>query len=156
MYAHRDRRVSIKVREELAIRAQASEVRTLIAAGKYDEARAPLEKLAEGQAPVGRGLLPARPRDVLGLLFDQGFAALERARELGHPRAEIERQRGIILARLGRHQEAEPLLRRVFLSAAGPDPEADEALAKCYMETFRLGEAELRDRPMDAATPPIR
>ena len=33
-------------------------------------------------------------------------------------------------------------MRRLLLSSSQPDPEADEALAKCYLETFQLGQAE--------------
>ena len=33
-------------------------------------------------------------------------------------------------------------MRRLLLSSSKPDPEADEALAKCYLETFQLAQAE--------------
>ena len=64
-------------------------------------------------------------------------------------------QKAVILSRLGRHNEAEPVLRQWLLSSTRPDPEADEALAKCYFETFQLGRAEsvidrwIRDVPGD-------
>ena len=73
----------------------------------------------------------------------------------GYPPQEIARQKAIVLSHLGRHNEAEPILRQLLLSSSRPDPEADEALAKCYFETFQLGRAEgviekwIRDAPGD-------
>lgn len=145
--------IYIKAREELAIRAQASAARRLIAAGKYDEARAPLESWLKARPRAAEAFFLLAREMFAALLYEQGFTALERARALGYPQTEIERLKGIILARLGRYQEAERLLRRIVLSALRPDPEADEALAKCYMETYQLAEAEgvierwMRDAP---------
>jgi Flp pilus assembly protein TadD len=76
----------------------------------------------------------------------------------GGPAQAANRQRGIVLSRLGKHAEAEPILRRIFLArtAAAPDPEVDEALARCYLETFQLRAAEevikqwIIDAPADA------
>ena len=52
---------------------------------------------------------------------------------------------GIVLARLGLLNEAEPILRKVYLthtSDNGPDAEVDEALARCYLKTFQLRAAD--------------
>jgi len=44
----------------------------------------------------------------------------------------------MINARLGRHAEAEPVLRQAFQDAQAPDPQLDDALARVYLETFDL------------------
>lgn len=81
--------------------------------------------------------------------------ALNRAHRLGHPQAAVDRLRGLLLARLGRPVEAEPLLRRAWDTARRPDPDVDEALARIYLESFRLGAANvvverwMRDAPDD-------
>ena len=64
-----------------------------------------------------------------------------------------------MLARLGRLAEAEPILRRLFLRCSGDrsrDPDLDQALAKCYIETFQLraAEAVVRRWVADAPTDP--
>ncbi len=90
--------------------------------------------------------------------FDRGFAELETARKLGHPQNAIDRERGIVLARIGRLAEAEPILRRLFMERRddrSSDPELDEALARCYIENFQLQAAEgvvkrwIADAPLD-------
>src|SRR5271166_4182015 len=80
-------RVFIKAREELAIRAQASEVRRLIAAGKYDEARAPLESWLKARPRAAEAFFLLAQEMFSASLYDQGIAAMERARALGHPEA---------------------------------------------------------------------
>ena len=112
--------------------------------GKYQEASAPLERWIKAK--------PARPRPhflaargAIGLRrFDLGLAGLNKAQMLGYPAEAIDRERGIALARAGRLTEAEPILRKLLMAGRDkkPDPEADEALAKCYMETFQLSVAE--------------
>jgi Flp pilus assembly protein TadD len=42
---------------------------------------------------------------------------------------------------LGRHEEAEALLRPLLATSTAPDSEADEALARSALETFRFGAA---------------
>ena len=54
------------------------------------------------------------------------------------------------------HAEAEPVLRRILEASRTPDPEAAEALARVYLETYRFHEAAavidrwIRDAPDDA------
>jgi tetratricopeptide (TPR) repeat protein len=145
----------VELREELAVRKSAGEARFLVDAGKFDEARVPLERWlkARPRSPEAYFLL-ARVMFAANLV-EQAFTSLGKARSLGHPVREVDRQQAIFLSQLGQHQQAEPILRDLLVSSTTPDPEADEALAKCYFETFRLSEAEkviqkwLRDAPRD-------
>jgi tetratricopeptide (TPR) repeat protein len=148
--------VLVKVRDELAVRADAREGRRLVAERKFEEAYAPLERWLKARPNSAEALFLTARGMFAANLIDQGFIALERARSQGYPPQEIERQEAIILSHLARHNEAEPVLRRLLLSSSKPDPEADEALAKCYLETFQLARAEsviekwIRDAPDDA------
>ncbi len=123
-----------KVRDELAIRTDAQAARRLVAAGKYQEASAPLERWIKAKPNAAEPHFLAA-RGAIGLrLFDLGLAELNRARMLGYPAEAIDRERGIALSRAGRLTEAEPILRKLLMAGRDkkPDPEADEALAKCY------------------------
>ncbi len=68
---------------------------------------------------------------------------LNRARDLGYDREQLDRLRGLLLARSNHATEAEPLLRRAFDQAHPADPEIGGALTQIYLGTFRLGEAGL-------------
>jgi tetratricopeptide (TPR) repeat protein len=70
-----------------------------------------------------------------------------------------DRQRGIILSQTGQLALAEPILRKLFRANVADgrgDAEVDEALARCYLETFQLRSAEevikkwIIDAPSDA------
>lgn len=67
---------------------------------------------------------------------------LARARELGYSWQPLNRLRGLLLARTNQTTEAETILRQVIESAGKPDPEIAEALARIYLGTFRLLEAQ--------------
>ncbi|MFO0890239.1 MAG: tetratricopeptide repeat protein [Isosphaeraceae bacterium] len=69
--------------------------------------------------------------------------AIERARALGLDAAELGRLRGLLLARLGRSDEARPLLEAAWQSVGRRrvDPEVSEALSKIRMKEFELGPA---------------
>ena len=91
--------------------------------------------------------------------FGDGLKELQSARKLGHPALAVDREQGLVLARIGRHADAEPILRRIFqqANASGEgDAAVDEALARCYIETFQLRAAEevvkhwIVDAPDDA------
>jgi tetratricopeptide (TPR) repeat protein len=147
-----------KVRVELAIRTDAQTARRLVTAGKYQEASAPLERWLKAKPSAAEAHFLAA-RGAIGLhLFDLGLAGLNKARMLGYSAEAIDRERGIALTRAGRLTEAEPILRKLLMAGRDkkPDPEADEALAKCYMETFQLSAAEevikrwIEDAPNDA------
>jgi tetratricopeptide (TPR) repeat protein len=147
------------IRDELAVEASARAARDLIAAGQFPAASAPLEHWlkARPKSPEARFL---SARAAIGLeRFEQGFRELQAAYQLGYAATAIERQRAIVLSRLGKHAEAEPVLRRIFLAPADDgsrDAEVDEALARSYIETFQLRAAEevikrwMQDAPSDA------
>ena len=75
---------------------------------------------------------------------------------LGYPQADLERLHAVTLARIGRFAEAEPILLRLYQPEIKPDPNLDEALARLYLMTYRLRQAEqvirqwMRDAPRDA------
>jgi tetratricopeptide (TPR) repeat protein len=146
------------IRDELAAESSALAARELIAAGQFKAAGDPLGQLLKTRpkSPEARFL---SARAAIGLeRFEQGFKELEAAQKLGYSAGAIERQRAIVLSRLGKHAEAEPVLRRIFLASndGSRDAEVDEALAKCYIETFQLRAAEeaikrwMQDAPSDA------
>ena len=66
---------------------------------------------------------------------------LRRAQSLGYPWYELAGLQGLILARAGQLDAAEPPLREAFNRSPGADPEVAEALARLYLGTFRLSEA---------------
>jgi tetratricopeptide (TPR) repeat protein len=80
---------------------------------------------------------------------------LDRAQALGHPDREVHRWRAFVLVLSGRESEAEPILRRLASTASGPDPEVDEALARIFLQSYRLDAASraldlwIRDAPND-------
>ena len=145
----------IKLRDEMTVRADAREARRLIAQRRFDEASGPLDRWLKARPGSAEALFLTAQALFAANLMDQGFLILERARSQGFPPQEIARQKAIILSHLGRHKEAEPVLTRLLLASSNPDPEADEALARCYLETFQLGRAEsvidrwIRDAPGD-------
>ncbi len=122
--------------------------------------RARPQRLARRSSPVVSGMprrpwryLNARPESAeahalaaqlalekgkLDLVTDE----LNRARTLGYPKPELERLHAVTLARIGRYAEAEPILVRLYAGSSGPDPVVDEALARLYLMTYRLGQAE--------------
>jgi tetratricopeptide (TPR) repeat protein len=147
------------IRDEFAVRASARAARELISAGQFQAAGEPLEHWlkARPKSPEVR-FLAARGAFGLGL-YELGFTELQAARKLGYSAEAIDRERAIVLSRLGRRAEAESVLRRIFLAHAGDssrDPEVDEALARCYIETFQLRAADevikrwVLDAPNDA------
>lgn len=133
------------LRAELAVRQSAETANALITAGKFQEAAGPLAHWLKARPRSAEAHFHAA-RGALGLgRLDEGFAELRTAGELGYPAQQIDRQRGIVLSQLGQYRAAEPLLRKVFVahvSGSPPDLEVDEALARCYLETFQLRAAD--------------
>jgi tetratricopeptide (TPR) repeat protein len=119
----------------------AGQARAAIAAGRYEEARTCLEHwiTARPRAAEAHYLsaMVAWREDRLGAVLPE----LERARKLGHSTSDIDRLRGLVLARAGRVEEAEPLLHAAWDEADGKraDPEVAEALARLAMGHFELG-----------------
>ena len=87
--------------------------------------------------------------------LDEASFHLDHAQRGGHPEPEASRLRALIWVRLGRFAEAEPVLVRLLNTSAAPDPEADEALARIFLESYRLEPAArviarwIRDAPRD-------
>ena len=80
---------------------------------------------------------------------------MNEARSLGYPSAKLERLHAISLSRIGRFAEAEPILTRLWNAEGTPDPAVDEALARVYLKTYRLAQAQavirrwIQDAPAD-------
>ncbi len=116
-------------------------VRQAIALGRFDRARDPLDRWLRARPGS------AEAHAMLGqvALADGDLAEVTRcmnqARTLGWPREKLERLHAITLARIGRHAEAEAILTRARRPRSEPDPMIDEALARVYLKTYRLGEA---------------
>ena len=123
-------------------RAAASGIREGIAAGRFDEAATLLELWSLGRPRSGEQEFLAGQIELGRGRFAEGLASLDRARALGYSPVAIERLRAITLARLGRHDEAAPVLRSILLRSSEPDPEAAEALARSSMETFQFAAAD--------------
>jgi tetratricopeptide (TPR) repeat protein len=148
--------LAFKIRGTLVAGRAAREARRAIAAGRHREAREPLERWvrAEPRAAEAHALLAqvALEEGDLAKVTDQ----LNQARALGYPKSELERLHAVTLARIGRFAEAEPILVRLYQSQVNPDPAVDEALARLYLMTYRLTQAEqvirrwIRDAPADA------
>jgi Flp pilus assembly protein TadD len=116
--------------------------RRAVAEGRWGDADVALERwlradpvAAEAHFLRARAAFAGdRPREIV--------EELSRAEALGHPKPAIERLRAIILARSGRFAEVEPTLRTIYFNSQAPDPGVDEALARGYLESFRLNAAE--------------
>jgi tetratricopeptide (TPR) repeat protein len=127
-------------------------VEAAIADRRFEEAKKRLDEwLAHEPASstahclLGRLLLAKeKPQEAL--------AAFNRALSLGHPLEELEGPVGVILARSGRHKDAEPHLLRARSRSPAPDPDIEEALARVFMDSFRFGPAlDAVDRWIKAA-----
>ena len=148
--------LTFKVERSSAARRAAQAARLAIASGRHREAREPLARWLRAQPGAFEAHLllaqVALEEGDLGKVSDQ----LNQARDLGCPKAELERLHAVTLARIGRFAEAEPILTRLYNSATKPDPAVDEALARLYLMTYRLRQAEqvihqwMRDAPRDA------
>jgi tetratricopeptide (TPR) repeat protein len=83
-------------------------------------------------------------------------AELAQAEKLGYSWHQLARLRGLLLARGSQKSEAEAMLRWHFDHSSEPDSEVAEALARLYMGTYRLGDANaiidrwMREAPKDA------
>jgi tetratricopeptide (TPR) repeat protein len=146
-----------KLPEARAVRRDAELARRLIAAGKFDEARAPLQRWHKARPDAGEPYFLLARGAIHFQAFDQAFPLLARAEAAGYPWEPIALERARVLMRLGRHHEAAPILNQlVFSPGAKPDAAADEALAQCDLETFQFAAAAavierwVRDASRDA------
>ncbi|WP_165247661.1 tetratricopeptide repeat protein [Paludisphaera soli] len=146
----------VMIRGELRVMNSADAARRATADARFSEAEAALERwIAARPRAAEPHFLLARVAVALGRP-QEAIARLHRARALGHPAGPVDRLDAILRARAGRHAEAEPVLRQVLAGSDAPDPEAAEALARVYLETFDLRAAAevlerwIRDAPRDA------
>ncbi len=134
----------------------AATARRALADGQLDRASESLERWLNSSPRSGEAhYLKAR---IAWARHDMGTVnlELERAQALGYPPGLMARLTGLFLARTNQTARAEPLLRRAFDEGRGPDPEVAEALARIYLGSFRLADAEAvlerwtRKAPRDA------
>jgi tetratricopeptide (TPR) repeat protein len=134
----------------------AATARRALAEGRLVEASEALERwLKSSPRSAEAHYLKARiawARHDLGTVQQE----LDRAEVLGYPPGLMARLAGLFLARTNQTALAEPLLRRAFDEGRGPDPEVAEALARVYLGSFRMTDAQLvldrwiREVPQDA------
>ncbi len=134
--------IAATVREQRDVARAAAAARAAIVSGRFRDAAAPLARYlnARPESAEAHALAAqlALEKGKLDLVTDE----LNRARTLGYPKPELERLHAVTLARIGRYAEAEPILVRLYAGSSGPDPVVDEALARLYLMTYRLGQAE--------------
>jgi tetratricopeptide (TPR) repeat protein len=134
--------LAVKLEKTLTAASAARTARALIASGRFGQARGPLERWlrAEPGAGEAHALLAqvALEDGDLGRVTEE----LNQARALGYPKRGLERLHAVTLARIGRFAEAEPILQELYESDKNPDPAVDEALARVYLMTYRLKQAE--------------
>jgi Flp pilus assembly protein TadD len=134
----------------------ASVSRQALAAGRYDEAGAAIERWLSVRPDASEAHLLKGRVAVATNRLREAAEELERARALGREHQDLVLLRALIAAKAGRHSEAEPQLARAFNAGIVPDRQVDEALAKTYLETFDLARAATvldrwaRDFPDDA------
>lgn len=133
----------------------AQAARLALAAGRYDQAALPL-----------RRWLKASPSSAEAHALSAQLALCARRPGKSHARAESspfawvsecdsEWLHAAALARIGRYAEAEPILVELYQPGTKPDALVDEALARLYLMTYRLKQAEqviqqwIRDAPHD-------
>ncbi len=123
----------------VALEARAA--RRALAAGRYEEAEAAINRW------LRLALEPSEPllvRTRVALARDRVeeavavFATIKAKRSEG---SETELVGAIIGARGGYNKAAEPILSRAFQERRGPDPQLDEALAKVYLENYEFSRA---------------
>ncbi|GAC1447778.1 MAG: hypothetical protein NVSMB9_30310 [Isosphaeraceae bacterium] len=126
---------------QLAIHLDARAVRQALDAGDYFQAQEPLERWLRARPDEGEAHFQ-RARMLLGLERpEEILGELEKARALKFSAAPIERIQGILLARAGRYQEAEPLLLRSRTTSSNADPGVEEELTRVFLATYRFGPA---------------
>ncbi len=128
-----------------AVKDLTAEARRLIDEGNPEAAQPILAELIKAEPDSAEAaFLVAKGALRLGML-DQGVAGLDRALALGFDRDFVDRERALLYVSLGRHEEAEPILRRLGLQSTleNPDLEVDQALVRCLLETFQIRDARI-------------
>jgi tetratricopeptide (TPR) repeat protein len=144
--------IAVWLRGNIAAAWDARETRRALAHGRLDDAARAVERwLLSAPSSAEAHFYKARIAWAQNDLATTD-AELARARGLGYSWQPSNRLRGLLLARINQTTEAETLLRQAIDNAGKPDPEVAEALARIYLGTFRLIEAqEVLDRWARAA-----
>jgi Flp pilus assembly protein TadD len=148
--------IAVKIQDRLAVEQDVRAARAAISSGKFKQAAGPITRWirARPDAAEAHAFLAqlALEEGDLGKVTD----LLNRAQSLGYPKEALDRLHAITLARVGRYAEAEPILARLYHPETKPDAAVAEALARVYMMTYRLRQAEgvirqwIRAAPEDA------
>jgi predicted Zn-dependent protease len=135
--------------------ALAREAREAIVARRFDEARRAIDRWVARHPEEGE---PYYWRARLEVALDhpkEAIDAMDQAVRRGNDPAPIAPLRAVLLARAGRHQEAEPTLQKAFFEGKTFDPEVAEALSRIYLSSYRLSPASkvlerwIRESPGD-------
>jgi predicted Zn-dependent protease len=141
---------ALAVVDQYQVRRASRQVAIAIATGRYEDARAALASW-QRRRPGAIGPLLAGCR--LALLegrSEDAVTAWNKAHDSGATGPEATLLGAALQVRAGSYREAEPVLRRAW-DAAVFDPIVGEALARLYLETFRLGAAhDVLDRWAEA------
>ncbi len=134
--------IAAKVREHRAVENAARSARAALQSGRVSAALAPLARYLSARPDSAEAHALAAQFALEKGALDKVTDELNTARALGYPKAKLERLHAIVLARIGRYAEAEPILVRVFEGSSRPDPTVDAALARLYLMTYRLRQAD--------------
>lgn len=147
--------IAAKVREHRAVERAAESARVALESGRVQAAEAPVARYLNARPGSALAHALAAQLALEKGALDKVTDELNQARALGYPKAKLERLHAITLARIGRYGEAEPILVRLFQGGATTDPMVDAALARVYLMTYRLKQAEevirqwIQDAPAD-------
>lgn len=133
--------LAVAVRAWIGGRMDPAAAREALAAGRPDEAELEVARLLRDHPESAEAhYLAARVALAQGRAED-AVAALERARARGYSESALQSLFAVLMARAGRRDEAEPILRRAFDGAPTLDPEVADALVLIYDESARYPEA---------------
>jgi tetratricopeptide (TPR) repeat protein len=122
------------------ITSVAKAARRALAEHRLEEARARIDEWS-GLAP--RDGEPAYWKALLEAEVDHPAEALDAIRSAGERGFPLERLlvlRAVIQSRVGRYDEAEPVLRNAFRASSEPRVQVAEALARIYLKKYQLAE----------------
>jgi hypothetical protein len=133
--------LTFKIQEIRASDRAARAVRLALASGRHDQAAVPPAQWLEArpgsaEADALSARLALEQRDL-----ERVTRELNQARALGYPERDLERLHAVSLTRIGRYDEAEPILVGLYQPETKPDPLVEEALARLYLMTCRPRQA---------------
>ena len=120
---------------------QARAARRALVAGRYEDAEAAVERWLRLSPAASEPLLLRVRAAVARNRIEQAVEMYRKIKASRSPGSEAELVGAILGAKVGRIDQAEPILSRAFLEARGPDPQLDEALAKIYLEKYDFARA---------------